>query len=208
MGWDEVRRDKDSNNDQQFEKMEFVQFPEGATQVRIVDKEPFSRWKHWIPQNNRSYICPGKGCPVCNIIKNAKANGEVPKYSSQKRYHIHVIDRKDGKLKILENSKTFFGQLLTVRDTMIEDLGDLTNYDIKIIRTGKGKQTQWSIIPMGQTPLSDKEKEMIENDKVDFEEYFKPPTPEQLVRLLQGESPEEVFKKEEDEEEVEVDFTE
>ena len=105
MGWDEVRRDKDSNNDQQFEKMEFVQFPEGATQVRIVDKEPFSRWKHWIPQNNRSYICPGKGCPVCNIIKMLKRT-EKCQYSSQKGITF-IIDRKDGKLKILENSKTF-----------------------------------------------------------------------------------------------------
>ena len=60
---------------------------------------------------------------------------------------------------------------------------------------------------MGQTPLSDKEKEMIENDRVDLNEYFTPPTPEQLTRLLQGESPDEVFKKEENEEEVEIDFT-
>ena len=32
MGWDEVRRDNNENNDQQFEKMEFIQFPEGSTQ--------------------------------------------------------------------------------------------------------------------------------------------------------------------------------
>lgn len=126
-----------------------------------------------------------------------------------KRYCIHAIDRKDGQLKILENSKTFFSSLLTIRKAMLDDFGDLTNYDIKIIRTGKGKQTQWNIIPLGQTPLTDKEKQMIEKSRVNFETYLKAPTPEQLTRLLNGESPDEVFKSEENNEEnLEVDFTE
>lgn len=208
MGWNEVERDNKGRENTEFQKIEFIEFPEGATEVRIVDKEPFSRWVHWIPQLRRSYTCPGKGCPICNIIKNAKANGEIPKYNSQKRYCIHAIDRKDGQLKILENSKTFFGSLLTIRKAMLDTFGDLTNYDIKIIRTGKGKQTQWNIIPLGQTPLTDKEEKDIEENRVDFATYLKAPTPEQLTRLLNGETPDEVFKEEPDEEDIEVDFTE
>jgi len=44
---------------------------------------------------------------------------------------------------------------------MLDTFGDLTNYDIKIIRTGKGKQTQWNIIPLGQTPLTNQRRKKI-----------------------------------------------
>lgn len=202
MSWEEVR--KDTNENGSSEGIDFISFKEGSTEIRIVDDEPIARWKHWVPQIKRSIVCPGKGCPICNIIKNAKQNKEVPKYNSSKRYHIHVIDRTDGKLKIMENSKTFFGQLLTLQD----NVGKLTSYDLKVIRTGTGKKTQYNIIPMAQTPLTEKDKELL-SDRIDLDEYFAAPTNEQIIRLLNGEKPEDVFR-EEDEgvEEIEVDFTE
>jgi hypothetical protein len=215
MSWNEVEMDiNNEGGNQESKKIDFIQFPEGATILRIVDNEPVGKWKHWIPQIKRSIICPGKGCPICNIIKNAKANGETPPYSSQKKYHIHVIDRKDGQLKILENSKTFFGDLLTIRKEMMETYGELTNYDIKVIRSGKGKNTKWTILPSIKTPLTEEELKIIEENRIDFNEYFKAFTPEQIIRILNGENIEDVLKdsneeveNNEDEEDIEIDFT-
>lgn len=204
MGWEEVRKDNNESGGD-GNQIDFITFKEGATEIRIVDDEPISKWKHWLPQHNRSVICPGRGCPVCNIIKNAKQNNETPKYNSSKRFHIHVIDRTDGKLKIMEQSKTFFGMLLALQD----NVGKLTNYDVKVIRSGMGKKTQYNVIPMGQVALSEKDKTLL-NSRIDLDEFFTAPTNEQITQLLKGMTFDEVFKhnNEEDSEEIEVDFTE
>lgn len=202
MGWSEVRNDSNDIGEDSGNQIDFISFPEGASVIRIVDDEPISRWKHWLPQHNRSVICPGKGCPICNIIKNAKQNKETPKYNSSKRYHIHVIDRRDGQLKIMEQSRTFFGMLLALKD----NVGDLTEYDVKVIRTGTGKKTQYNVIPMQKQPLSEDEKALASN-RVDLDEFFTAPTNEQLVEILNGKTFDEVFKSE-DVEDVEVDFRE
>ena len=102
MSWNDINNNESSNDKK---KVEFITFPEGITNIRIVDKEPFTRWQHWIPQAKRSITCPGKDCPVCNLIKQAKASGEQATYSTGKKHSVNVINRTNGQLEVLERSK-------------------------------------------------------------------------------------------------------
>lgn len=210
MGWDAVERAM-NNESGEFESISFVNFEVGKpSTLRVIQEAPMQRWKHWVQQNKRSYICPKKGCPICEINNKAKANGGEPKYNNQLKHHILVLNKtEEPEVAILENSTTFFNQL----KTLMTEVGDLRNYDIKVIRNGKGRDTTYNVIPMAMTEITEEEQELIDAVDIDLEEYFKPPTPEQLRRLLDGEDPEEVFRdensenEEENSEDVDIDFT-
>lgn len=83
---------------------------------------------------------------------------------------IHVIDRADGKLKLMDKTAGFFKAL---RDYALNpEYGDLRQYDITIKRTGTGWQdTEYTVTPArSNTPITDAEKAMYEANKADLAE--------------------------------------
>jgi len=183
MSWEEVGSEVSSK------KVAFCKLPTGITNLRVVDKAPFSRWQHWIPIASRSITCLGKGCPVCEIIANAKANGEEPPYASRKTHSINVINRTSGQVEVLEQGNNFFEELRI----MHADEGDITSYDIKVRKSGAGLQTKYRITSSEPNELSEEELALVEAGRTDLEEYFAKHTPEQITRMLNGEDPKEIF---------------
>lgn len=185
--WSEISNDESQSS---AKKVSFISFPEGLTNIRILDKEPHTRWQHWLPQAKRSVTCLGKGCPICNLVKQAKANGEESPYRTGKKHSLNVINRTTGKVEVLEQGKTFFEELLELHT----DVGDVTTYDIKVKRKGKTKNdTKYKLTEDVHTELTPDELKMIEKDKIDLAEYFKAPTNEQVLQLINGIDPKEVF---------------
>ena len=185
MSWDEVEGKSSDEN-----KVNYIKFAEGkATVIRVLDEAPVSKWRHWIQSANRSVTCCGKGCPVCASITTAKDAGITPMFSSVMRHTLHVINKNTGELELLEQGKTFFDQLLTLKN----NAGDLRDYDIKVIRTGKDKKTTYLCIPMQPTGLSKFEQELYEANKVDITDLVKAYTPEQTKGFMEGKSAEEIF---------------
>ena len=82
-------------------KQEFTKFPEGITKIRIIDVEPVERWTHWMARDKRSINCPGKGCPICEIRKQEKANKLPYTYPMARRFALQVLNRNTNKLKVL-----------------------------------------------------------------------------------------------------------
>lgn len=187
MGWEQVEGKGD--------KIEFIKFEAGkATVIRVMDESPVSKWRHWILSAKRSVTCLGNGCPVCESIKLAKEAGITPVYSSVMRHTLHVINKSTNTLELLEQGKTFFDQLLVFKNNM----GDLRDYDIKVIRTGKDKQTTYTMIPMATSGLTKEELAMYEANKADINEMTKPFTIEQTKGFMEGKSVEEIFGKEDE----------
>lgn len=175
------------DNTSDGQKAEFVKFPEGITRVRVVDPAPYQRWVHFIPQFKRSVNCPGKGCPICEMRKNEKANKMPNKYQMSKRFAINVINRETNRMEILEQGKTFFQDLIDIRKDLTEEGEDLLNADIKVRRRGMGREdTTYRLDRDKIYPLTDKDKELLKN-KIQLDEYFKPHAPEQILRILNGE---------------------
>jgi hypothetical protein len=186
MGWEQVEGTSSGED-----KLDYAKFEAGKTTViRVLDEAPTSKWRHWLPQANRSVTCCGKECPICASIKMAKDAGLTPSFSSTMKHTIHIFNKTTGKVELLEQGKTFFDQLLVYKTNM----GDIRDYDIKVIRTGKDKQTTYTMIPMQPTGLTKEELSMYEANKVDIDDLIKPYTVEQTRGFMEGKSAEEIFK--------------
>lgn len=187
-------------------KTEYTKFPVGITHIRVIDDVPFVRWTHWVPKFNKSVNCPGQGCPICDVRKKQKAAGLDYTYGVSRRIAMNIINRETGKIEIMEQGITFFNDLRDLMFDLKEQGLKLSDVDIKVRRRGQGKDdTSYRLDIDKEYPLSDSELELIKT-KPDLSTHFKPHTVEQLQRLINGESWDDIFSKseEEDKELVEI----
>lgn len=199
FGWDDVNNESGGEK----AKVEFASFDSGkATEIRVLDKEPFSRWAHWMASIKRSLTCPGKDCPICNIIKEQKANGETPKYASSKRHSILIWNYSTNRIEMFEGGNEVFGQLAVFKD----NVGELSTYTLKVIKSGKGKDTKYQFIPQPPSPVSTDVVKAYEEFVTGFDakDYYKAFTYEQMVMVIQGKTLEEIFANQEEAETGEV----
>lgn len=174
-------------------KQEFTKFPEGITKIRVVDTEPFERWTHFLLKDKRSINCPGKGCPICQIRKNQKANKLNYTYPMSRRFALQILNRNTGKLEIMEQGITFMQDLRDVMEMLHEDGKKLIDADLQVRRRGTGKDnTSYRIDVAEEYPLTDEDKAMMK-EMIDLKEYFKPHEPEKIARVIAGEPFDEVM---------------
>ena len=182
MSWDDV--EKQAGGESSTEKIPYTRFEKGATIIRILDNEPHSFWSHWLQQQKTSITCPGKGCPICNVIAQMRANKQQPPYTSTQRHALRVWNYKTNQMEVLIQGKKFFSDLLALH----REVGDITTYDIKVIRNGEGTDTTYMILP--QTPAEFTVTEGIED--VDLAELLHAPTNEEIIKLMEGKSWDEI----------------
>lgn len=204
MSWDTAFEKGAGNEDKK--KTEFTKFPEGITRIRVIDEAPHVRWAHWFPQHQRSFNCTGFDCPICVLRKAQKAAGEKQKIGVGQRFAINVLNRETGNVEIMEQGKQFFEELRDFNrptdhpDPKFRGNGDLRGYDIRVKRKGTGQDdTSYRLDPEAAEPLTDVEKEMIEESRTNLKEYFKPHTVEQAHRLIAGEAWADVMKSDQSE---------
>jgi hypothetical protein len=194
MSWDTAFEQSGGGSNAQADKQEFVKFPEGITILRVIGSAPYTRWTHWMPQHNRSVNCPGKDCPICALIKAAKANKEKPKYNTQKKFAINVINRSTKRVEILDQGKTFFEDLRDVREDNLKKHGELSEYDLKVRRRGTGQEDTSYRIDIDEVyELTADDADLVAT-AVDLAEYFRPHPREAIVRVLNGEAFDDVMK--------------
>ena len=189
-GWD-----LGGNGGEDKKKAEFTKFPVGITRIRILDEIPFTRWTHWLMKFKRSLNCPGKGCPICEIRKQQKANKETQTYAMARRVAINVYNYETKRVEIMEQGVTFFEDLRDLMQDLSDEGKDLRDAIIKVRRRGESKDdTSYRIDVDKFEPLTEEEKEEYQKDIVDLKEFFKPHSTEQVLRIVNGEEWDEVMK--------------
>ena len=184
-GWDEVLKEGNTS----ATKTEFTKLHNGVTELRFLDDEPFVRWAHWLQIAKRNISCIGAGCPVCESIKASKSAGSKPQYSSNRKFAMHVLNLSTGKVEILEQGKNFFAQLHALH----EEIGNIKDYNIKVKTQNAGStDVIYTLMPCAPKELTEEEQALIGELKP-FDEIFKKPTREQVIELMSGKSPEDVF---------------
>jgi hypothetical protein len=173
MGWEEVAGQKSEK-----EKIPYTKFENGSTMIRVLDNEPYSFWSHWLNKQQTSVTCLTKDCPICSIIAQMKANKETPIYTSTMRHAIRIWNYTTNQMEIMIQGKVFFSQLLTLH----KEVGDITSYDIKVVRKGSGTDTTYTLLPSAPTDF--KITDGITN--VDMANLFSPPTREEMLMLIEG----------------------
>lgn len=180
MGWD-----FESNSGS---KNEFTKFPVGITRIRVVDDEPYVRWTHWLNQFKRAINCPSNDCAICQIRKLQKANKEPYSYPMARRLSMNIINRETGKLEIMEQGVTFFQNLKDLMVDLAEEGKSLKDVDIKVRRRGTEKEdTSYRLDIDKEYPMDENDLALIKN-KQDLSIFFAPNTPEQIIRIVAGES--------------------
>ena len=129
MTWNDVKEPGKGGN------VDFLKLKDGINIMRIVSSpaQISIHWEKGIDGQNKKVICPGSGCPICKAGK-----------SPQMRYQIQVIDRADGKIKVLEQGTTVFNAIKAY--AIDPEYGDPSKYDIKIKKEGSGRDTKYSVV--------------------------------------------------------------
>jgi hypothetical protein len=166
------------------DKASFTKFPVGVTRIRVIDAEPHVRWTHWMPQYQKSINCPGRGCPIDEIRKRQKANGEAYSYNMSKRFAINSYNHETSRGEIMEQGVTFFEDLRDMMKELRSDGKKLQDVTLKVKRRGNTKDdTSYRLDIDEESPLSAAELEAVEK-KTNLPEYFKPHTPDQILKLI------------------------
>lgn len=121
--------------------------------------------------------------------KHTKAGYDKQPYGKLKsKYIIHVIDRADGQLKLLDAGLGIFKELKKYASN--PEYGDLREYDVTITREGTGWQdTEYTVTPArSNVPRTPEEIALYEEKKVNLAELKggENLTPEQCLFIAQG----------------------
>jgi len=138
-----------------------MKFLPGSNKFRIVSSAIVG-YEYWT-ENNK---------PVRMKSLPAELPIDIRKGSSIKHFWAFtVIDRKDGKLKICEiTQSTIMQAIKALIDN--EDWGNPKDYDITIVKSGDGLETQYTVQPSPHKANTQEEFNMIENTKVNLSALF------------------------------------
>ena len=171
MGWKDVEKTESA-------KIPYTKFNEGSTVIRVLDDEPYSFWQHWIGTAKTAATCRGKDCPICNVIAQDKANRVTPRFSNSQRHAMRIWNYATNEMEIMIQGRKFMNQLLTLN----REVGDLKTYDVKVIRSGSGTDTTYSVLPMAESEFEHSE----DCYTVDMADQFKAPAREDMLQLMDG----------------------
>jgi len=156
--WDEDFPTEEESKSTERRKAKFMQFKgAGKYTVRLVGNH-VKFLRHWSPFESKD-----------RVITNASYKGDDPAWQAgfypRKTFAIHVIDRADGELKILEKGNQIFKEF--ARYKAINDINPAgkTGPDFVIsveIPNGEKRQTKYAVTAKAQSaPFTPEELEMI-----------------------------------------------
>jgi hypothetical protein len=186
MSWDLSVNKPSTNEEGGSKKTNFTKFEFGVTEIRVLDKVPFMRWSHWLPQYSRRITCPGIECPICKMNKIAKANKQKEKYDNSRQWSLNLYNYNTGQHELNEQGLKFMEELRIAMEDLKEQGKELGDAVIKVTkRQGSDGRATWRM-----------DVKQIEDDPntssvtlIDRAEYFKPPTSEQITALLTNPAP-------------------
>lgn len=139
----------------------------------------------------------GKKCPICQYVEQLKKGSKADKQLADRirrtrRMYINVINRdsEDDTPKVLPVGKTILQPLI---DLICDpDYGDITDFeegrDITITKSGKGLNTEYSVIAKPKPSVASEEmtEEELQEALPDLDALFIKKTPQEIQDILDG----------------------
>jgi hypothetical protein len=152
----EVIKDEASYNPPPTESA-WLKFPEGTTTIRLLSHSIHFQ-NHYLRGENKTFDCTGdvSTCPWCQ-----KGNRKRERWA----YIVLVRDEKAPAVKVCEVGFSIFGTILELSKDA--DYGDPRTYDLKIVRKGTDKDTEYNVIPGKDKALTEKELALLKVEKAD-----------------------------------------
>ena len=129
----------------------WLKFPEGTTTIRLLSHSIHFQ-NHYIRKENKTYDCTGdvSTCQWCQ-----SGNKKRQRWA----YLVLLRDKTAPAVKIAEIGYSIFGHIIDLSKD--EDYGDPRGYDLKIVRKGTDKDTEYSVLPGKDTAFTEKEELLI-----------------------------------------------
>lgn len=150
----------------------------------IFSPVKFFKYFHMNSGKLRTGIC---GNPDTCSVRDSHPELKKPSL----RFAAYVIDRADGKVKILEAPQSVFRPIGSSFELTGKNPGggkDGSDWGIKV--SGKGMQTKYDVMYIENTPLNAEEraliKETLDGDKQKLTKLYKVDSPEELEEKLFG----------------------
>lgn len=166
--WDE-KFDNDFSDDSNT--LSFMEFKKpGKYQVRFVG-DYIKFMQHWNPPFSK---------PIrTHASYKDKDPAWIAGFFPKTQFAIHVIDRQDNTLKILQRSRTFLKHLMAFRDIegiLPTDEDEAPDFVITVEwPEGDKKRAEYSVTGKRKaSPLTEAEKTMFEEKKIDLSKRFAP----------------------------------
>lgn len=188
--WDDDYKNYGEGGGQKDNKAEWMAFPKpGKYQIRLVGKY-VKYQRHWKPFSSRVITHPTYGND-----DPARAAGFYPRTTCA----IHIIDRADGKVKILDKSMAFFKNFHNFKANEGIDPADRNkapDWEIVVEWPNNNKrQAKYTVSPKlklsgnSSTPLTDEEVAMLKENQFDLKKIYKS-TPLEKIKELWSQLPE------------------
>jgi hypothetical protein len=187
--WDSVSKYNANADDAgSAKKVDFLKLTSGGTyRIRPI-YQPVRFWKYFNKKGDRLRTAICSDADTCSI-RDRYPDLKKPSL----RYAAVVIDRADGKVKIIEAPKMVFSPLGNHMDVTGKNPGSSKDgYDFQIKVVGKGLNTRYEVTPINNTPLTADEMKLIQatiggDVKTVLADMFRVDTPEQIEKKLFGE---------------------
>jgi hypothetical protein len=170
-----------------------MKFVEGLNTFRIVSPI-MPGYKYWLKTREGGDIpfdCLGfdrEQEKFTNVTKDYVSEF-FPEKRPQWAYQCLVIDRSDNKLKLLDLKKTILSQIIDAAGKKLGDPSDPDNgWDVIVNRVKTGPKAfnveyKLEIFDLENSPLSEEDREMVNNGQ-SITDIIKTPTPEEQLELL------------------------
>jgi hypothetical protein len=130
---------------------DFYMLQSGSNKVRIVS-ELVDRGTHFSASEKRSFTCLGKdeGCKFC-------ASGDKPRV----KFLMWVIDRRDGSIKLADFGYSIVKAVSALQQDEDYTFENIPDFDIKIVKSGEGMNTEYTVTPSPKTALTEDEQTKV-----------------------------------------------
>jgi len=158
---------------------EFMRLEVGDNTVRIMGN-PTQAYVHWVENSEgkkRKFNSP-IGDPA--LVRKL----EESEFKKKPIWFLKVLDRRDEKFKLLEIGPQIYRGIKALHEN--KKWGNVTRYDITIIKGKPGTNPLYNVSPDPAEPLdpSFKEKFIEFNEKVNLDKLIKPSEPEVIREFL------------------------
>ena len=199
--WDEDFKKEEkaaTNNGERpnYKKIPFMSFPKpGKYQVRLVGKH-VKFLKHWQPLSETVKY---------PIITHPTFKGQDPAWKAgfypSERYAIHVIDRADGQVKVLEQGKALFSKFAEYKEVNQVSPASTQNGPDFVITVewsgGLKSSAKYSATATAKiTPLTEEEMAKVSAARIVLEERYKTTPLSKIIELWNSLPEEKKIKKE------------
>lgn len=149
----------------------YMKLQQGENKIRILSK-PIIGWIDW--DNNK---------PLRFGMKNKPEKPINPTKAIRHFWAILVFDYADNGVKILEITQQTIQSAIS-NLSKDNDWGNPGEYDIKIVKKGQDKQTEYVVTPSPKKPLTEEQKQAAKDKPVNLDNLFKGTDP---FSILNGE---------------------